>query len=76
MGMEARVCLQHPWQGGPREQPKAGGGGGCSPPPRGWGPQETLVSSLSYAREFLPLDGSIRAKKCLWETLRERGASS
>lgn len=45
-------------------------------PHPGVGDPKTLISSLSHAREFLPLDGSIRAKKCLWETLRERGASS
>lgn len=45
-------------------------------PPTGAGDPKALVSSLSHAREFLPLDGSIRAKKCLWETSRERRRSS
>jgi len=40
------------------------------------GDPEPLFSSLSHAREFLPLDGSIRAKKPLWETLWDRGPSS
>ena len=40
------------------------------------GDPKVLLSSLSHAREFLPLDGSIRAKKRLWETLWERGPSS
>lgn len=40
------------------------------------GDPKGLLSSFSHAREFLPLDGSIRARKCPWETLQERGPSS
>lgn len=53
-----------------RDVPEAGGSG-CPPCPRAREPK-ALISSLSHAREFLPLDGSTRAKKTLWETLRER----
>lgn len=47
-----------------------------APHPRAGDPK-AFVTSLSHARrEFLPLDGSIRAKNLHWETLWERGHSS